>query len=66
MCAGAILHARLARVVYGALDPKFGGTESLGRVLDVEGTNHRVEHRGGVRAEEAAELLRSFFRTKRG
>lgn len=65
-CAGALLHARVARVVYGAADPKFGGVESLVRLLELPGLNHRAEARGGVLAAESAELLREFFRARRG
>ncbi len=65
-CTGAILHARIRRVVYGAADPKFGGIESLARLLELPGLNHHVEALGGVLAEESAELLRQFFRAKRG
>ena len=65
MCAGATLHARLERVVFGAADPKFGATVSLGRVFDTVGLNHRVLQRGGVRADEARELMQAFFRAKR-
>ena len=65
MCAGAALHARLKRVVFGAPDPKFGGTVSLGRLFDTVGLNHRVLHLGGVLAQEARELMQAFFRAKR-
>jgi tRNA(adenine34) deaminase len=65
MCCGAILHARVARVVYGALDPKAGAVESLYRLLDDPRLNHRVATRGGVRAREAAQLLKTFFESKR-
>ena len=65
MCCGAILHARVARVVYGAPDPKAGAVESLYRLLDDARLNHRVTARGGVRAEEAARLLKTFFEAKR-
>ncbi len=65
MCAGALVHARVERVVWAVRDPKFGGAVSLGQVLDHPGANHRVEYCEGVRAAEAAELLRSFFRSKR-
>jgi tRNA(adenine34) deaminase len=65
MCCGAALHARVARVVYGAADPKAGAVESLYRLLDDARLNHRVEATGGVRAAEAAALLREFFETKR-
>ena len=65
MCCGAALHARLARIVYGAADPKAGAVESLHRLLDDARVNHRVAATGGVRAAEAAALLREFFETKR-
>jgi len=65
MCAGALVHARLHRVVFGTRDPKFGGTVSLGTVLATEGLNHRVLQTEGVLAEEARTLLRGFFRAKR-
>jgi tRNA(adenine34) deaminase len=64
-CAGALLHARVARVVYGAADPKFGGVESLARLLELPGLNHRVVARGGVLAAESALLLQEFFRARR-
>jgi tRNA(adenine34) deaminase len=64
-CAGALIHARLARVVYGAADPKFGGVVSLARLLELPGLNHRVQVRGGVMAEESAALLQEFFRALR-
>jgi tRNA(adenine34) deaminase len=65
MCAGALLHARVERVVFGARDPKFGGVVSLLRVFDAPGSNHRVRWEEGCLAEEARVLLRDFFRTKR-
>jgi tRNA(adenine34) deaminase len=65
MCAGALVHARVARVVWAVPDPKFGGCESLGRVLDVPGANHRCTGEAGPGADTSRELLRSFFRTKR-
>jgi tRNA(adenine34) deaminase len=65
MCCGAVLHARVGRVVYGARDPKAGAVESLFRLLDDARLNHRVATRGGVLASEAAELLASFFAGKR-
>ncbi len=65
MCCGAALHARLARVVYGALDPKAGAVESLYRLLDDARLNHRVEAVGGVLAEECGAVLRRFFEPKR-
>jgi tRNA(adenine34) deaminase len=65
MCCGAALHARVARVVYGALDPKTGAVESLYRLLDDARLNHRVEARAGVLAEECGAVLRRFFEDKR-
>ncbi len=66
MCAGALCHARIARVVWGARDPKFGGCASLGRVLSDTRLNHQVSITEGVCAAESRELLRTFFRSKRG
>ena len=65
MCCGAILHARVSRVVYGAADPKAGAVDSLYRLLDDPRLNHRVSTRGGVLAEDAARLLKAFFESKR-
>ncbi len=64
-CAGALLHARIARLIYGAADPKFGGVASLARVLEIPGLNHRVAVRSGVLAAESADLLQAFFRALR-
>jgi tRNA(adenine34) deaminase len=65
MCCGAILHARVSRLVYGAPDPKAGVVESLYRLLDDARFNHRVATRGGVLAEDSAALLRAFFEARR-
>jgi tRNA(adenine34) deaminase len=65
MCAGAIVQARLARVVYGARDPKAGAAGSALRVLNHPKLNHRVKVTGGVLADECAEMLREFFRRRR-
>jgi tRNA(adenine34) deaminase len=65
MCCGAIVGARVARVVYGARDPKAGAVESLYRLLDDARLNHRVAAVGGVLAGESAALLRGFFDTRR-
>ena len=65
MCAGAIVLSRIPRVVFGCADPKAGAAGSVLDVLDVPQLNHRPEVEGGVRAEECAELLRSFFRARR-
>ncbi len=65
MCAGAAVHARVARLVYGTPDPKAGAVESLFRLLDDPRLNHRIATLGGVLAEESAALLRSFFAMRR-
>jgi len=65
MCAGAMVLARLDRVVYGARDPKAGAVESLYRILDDERLNHRPPHLGGVLGDECGALLREFFRKRR-
>jgi tRNA(adenine34) deaminase len=65
MCAGALVQARLDRVVYGASDPKAGGVESLYKILSDERLNHRPQVTGGVLREECGEILSAFFRTKR-
>ncbi|HEV7491912.1 MAG TPA: tRNA adenosine(34) deaminase TadA [Rhodanobacteraceae bacterium] len=65
MCAGAIVHARIARVIFGARDPKTGAAGSVFDVLQHERHNHRVEIREGVLAEEAGALLKGFFRARR-
>jgi tRNA(adenine34) deaminase len=66
MCAGAIVLARVPRVVYATADPKAGAAGSVLDVLGEPRLNHRPEVASGVLAEEAAELLRSFFRERRG
>ena len=65
MCAGAIVLARIDRVVFGAADPKAGFAGSLGNLLDDDRLNHRAEVTGGVLAAECGEILRAFFRSRR-
>jgi tRNA(adenine34) deaminase len=65
MCCGAVVNARLARVVYGARDPKGGAVETLYRLLDDARLNHRAATVGGVLADESAALLREFFDRRR-
>lgn len=65
MCAGACVLARLPRLVYGTTDPKAGACGSLYTITEDGRLNHRVLTVAGVRAEEAAEVLRSFFRRRR-
>lgn len=65
MCAGAMIHARIQRLVYGARDPRTGAAGSVFHIADSEKHNHRLSITGGVLAEESAELLQSFFRARR-
>jgi tRNA(adenine34) deaminase len=66
MCAGAIMHARVARVVFAAADPKGGASGSVVDLFAERRLNHHTEVIGGVLAEESAVLLREFFAAKRG
>ena len=66
MCAGAIVHARIQRLVYAAPEPRTGAVVSRFQLLEPGLHNHDVTVRGGVRAAQSAELLRHFFRTRRG
>ncbi len=65
MCAGALVQARIARLVYGADDPKGGAIRTCMRVLDAPELNHRIAVTPGVLAEESAALLQSFFSVRR-
>lgn len=65
LCAGAILHTRVRRVVFGARDPKFGAVRSLATVLEDRRLNHRCDVVEGVFAEQSAAMLRAFFRDRR-
>jgi len=65
MCAGALVHARVARVVFGAADPKGGAARTLYRILDDPRLNHRAEVVGGVLEDECREIIRRFFRERR-
>ena len=65
MCAGAMVHARIKRLIYGADDPKAGAVHSVMKLLDYPQLNHRVEVRGGVLAGRSAEILQDFFRSRR-
>jgi len=65
MCASAIVHARVRRVVFGAWDPRAGGAGSLVDVFALPGLNHRVDAFGGVLAEECGALLNEFFEQRR-
>lgn len=65
MCAGAIVNARVPRLVYGCDDPKAGAVRTLYQVCSDARLNHRVEVTAGVRADDCADLLRAFFRQQR-
>jgi tRNA(adenine34) deaminase len=65
MCAGAIVLARVPRVVFGASDPKAGACGSVVDLLDVTALNHRPVVAGGLRADECGDLLRAFFAARR-
>ena len=65
MCAGAIIHARVKRVVYGATDPKTGAAGSVFNILNSELHNHRVEITAGVLEQECGTLLKNFFQARR-
>jgi tRNA(adenine34) deaminase len=65
MCTGAIIQARIARLVFGASDPKNGAAESLYHIFDDNRLNHAVIVQGGVLREECGEILSGFFRRKR-
>lgn len=65
MCAGAMVHARLKRLVYGAADPKAGAAGSVLEVVNHPKLNHRMEVTAGVLAEECGQMLREFFRARR-
>lgn len=65
MCSGALVHARLARLIYGAPDPKAGAVTSVLQVLNHPGLNHKMEVVPGVLAQDCSEILQTFFRQKR-
>ena len=65
MCAGAAIHARVRRLVYGADDPKAGAVHSILQVVNHPSLNHRMETRGGVLAGRTAEMVQEFFRKRR-
>jgi tRNA(adenine34) deaminase len=66
MCAGAMIHARIARLVFGAPDPRRGAINSTIHAFETQGLNHRVEVSGGVLRDECAGRLQAFFRARRG
>jgi len=65
MCMGAIMHARLARVVYGAADPKTGACGSVFSAQNIQQLNHHTEVEGGVLSEDCSTVLRNFFQERR-
>jgi tRNA(adenine34) deaminase len=65
MCAGAMLHARVKRVVFGAYDPKAGAVGSVINLFKDYAWNHRIEYQGGVLAEACGKLLKDFFQQRR-
>jgi tRNA(adenine34) deaminase len=65
MCAGALVNARVKRLVYGAKDERFGAVETHFRICDSQVLNHRIEIESGVLAEECRSLMQEFFREKR-
>ena len=65
MCTGAMVHARIERLVFGASDPKRGAVNSSCRAFETQGLNHRVQTECGVLGEQCAELLQNFFRERR-
>lgn len=65
MCAGALVNARIKRLVFGAHDERFGAVETLFRLCDSEKLNHRIEITSGVLASECRALMQEFFRARR-
>jgi tRNA(adenine34) deaminase len=65
MCAGALVHARIRRLVYGADDPKAGAIRSVMQVVNHPQLNHTMEVQGGVLAGRCAEMVQEFFRSRR-
>lgn len=66
MCAGALVNARVKRLVYGAADDRFGAVETRFRLCDADVLNHRLEIAAGILADECRALMRDFFRARRG
>jgi tRNA(adenine34) deaminase len=65
MCVGAMIHARIKKLIYGADDPKTGAVKSVFQLLDSNEFNHKIEWQGGLLAEECSTLLQKFFKNKR-
>jgi tRNA(adenine34) deaminase len=65
MCVGAMVHARIATLVYGAREPKAGALESMTRAHELPGLNHRLRIESGVREDECRRMVQAFFRSRR-
>lgn len=65
MCAGAMVHARIERLVFGASDPRRGAVNSTGRVFESQGLNHQVQAEGGIMSEQCGRRLQAFFQERR-
>lgn len=65
MCAGALIHSRIKRLVYGALEPKAGAVVSQAQLLDSPYLNHRIIHEGGICSEDCGQLIKEFFARRR-
>lgn len=65
MCAGAIIHARIKRLVFGAYDPRTGAIVSVAQILDQDHHNHKTDFQGGIMESECSQILKDFFAAKR-
>lgn len=65
MCVGAMIHARIGKIIFGAAEPRAGALQSQLRLMDRDHYNHSIQWQGGVLAEECSEIISSFFRRKR-
>jgi tRNA(adenine34) deaminase len=65
MCVSAMVHSRISRLIFGALEPKFGAVESKLRLLNGNGLNHKVKVDRGILGKECAEILKNFFKERR-
>ena len=65
MCVGAMLHARIKRLVFGALDQKTGAVVSVFKILDEKSSNHKIQYQGNILATECGKILSDFFKARR-
>ena len=65
MCAGALVHSRIQRLVYGALEPRAGAVVSQAQILDAAYLNHQVKHEGGCLSRQSSALMKAFFKARR-